>query len=138
MNFEFEFFLTFSIQREKIRPWSEFAEQKSFNAPVGLQQWTKRLLKNVEHYQANYVITFLLLMVYCILTSPLLLIALSVSGIGKEANQLLIINIPPNNASIALPVWICIAPPPICYNAVNAVLLNDLKAGLDPVNFFLT
>jgi len=72
-------------QREKIRPWSEFAEQKSFNAPVGLQQWTKRLIKNVEHYQANYVITFLILMVYCILTSPLLLIALAVSGIGSYA-----------------------------------------------------
>jgi len=71
--------------REKIRPWSEFAEQKSFNAPVGLQQWTKRLIKNVEHYQANYVITFLILMVYCILTSPLLLIALAVSGIGSYA-----------------------------------------------------
>jgi len=36
-------------QRDKIRPWSEFAEQKSFGAPVSMQEWTKRLLKNIEH-----------------------------------------------------------------------------------------
>ena len=63
-----------------------------------MQEWTKvhlinvithsiifffqRLLKNIEHYQANYIITFMLLMVYCILTSPLLLIALAVSATG--------------------------------------------------------
>jgi len=70
-------------QRDKIRPWSEFAEQKSFGAPVSMQEWTKRLLKNIEHYQANYIITFMLLMVYCILTSPLLLIALAVSATGS-------------------------------------------------------
>jgi len=69
--------------RDKIRPWSEFAEQKSFGAPVSMQEWTKRLLKNIEHYQANYIITFMLLMVYCILTSPLLLIALAVSATGS-------------------------------------------------------
>jgi len=72
-------------QREKIRPWSEFSEQKSFTAPVGLQEWTKRLVKNVEHYQSNYIILFLLLMMYCILTSPLLLIALAVSATGSYA-----------------------------------------------------
>jgi len=70
-------------QREKIRPWSEFADQKSFAAPVSMQEWTKRILKNIEHYQANYIITFMLLMVYCILTSPLLLIALAVSATGS-------------------------------------------------------
>jgi len=70
-------------QREKIRPWSEFADQKAFSAPVSMQEWTKRLLKNIEHYQANYIITFMLLMVYCILTSPLLLIALAVSATGS-------------------------------------------------------
>lgn len=69
--------------REKIRPWSEFADQKAFSAPVSMQEWTKRLLKNIEHYQANYIITFMLLMVYCILTSPLLLIALAVSATGS-------------------------------------------------------
>jgi len=70
-------------QRDKIRPWSEFADQKAFSAPVSMQEWTKRLLKNIEHYQANYIITFMLLMVYCILTSPLLLIALAVSATGS-------------------------------------------------------
>lgn len=82
--------------REKIRPWSEFADQKAFAAPVSMQEWTKRLLKNIEHYQANYIITFMLLMVYCILTSPLLLIALAVSATGSyvvskhEGQQLVI------------------------------------------------
>lgn len=72
-------------QREKIKPWSEFSEQKSFSAPAGLQEWSKRMVKNVEHYQSNYIILFLLLMVYCILTSPLLLIALAVSATGSYA-----------------------------------------------------
>jgi len=72
-------------QREKIKPWSEFSEQKSFSAPAGLQEWSKRIVKNVEHYQSNYIILFLLLMVYCILTSPLLLIALAVSATGSYA-----------------------------------------------------
>ena len=72
-----------SIQREKIRAWSEFADQKAFTAPVSMQEWTKRLVKNVEHYQANYIITFLVLMIYCVLTSPLLLIALAVSATGE-------------------------------------------------------
>merc|ERR1711970_1232122 len=70
-------------QREKIRAWSEFADQKAFTAPVSMQEWTKRLVKNVEHYQANYIITFLVLMIYCVLTSPLLLIALAVSATGS-------------------------------------------------------
>jgi len=83
-------------QREKIRPWAEFADQKAFAAPVSMQEWTKRLLKNIEHYQANYIITFMLLMVYCILTSPLPLIALAVSATGSyvvskhEGQQLVI------------------------------------------------
>ena len=71
------------VQREKIRAWSEFADQKAFTAPVSMQEWTKRLVKNVEHYQANYIITFLVLMIYCVLTSPLLLIALAVSATGE-------------------------------------------------------
>jgi len=70
-------------QREKIRAWSEFADQKAFTAPVSMQEWAKRLVKNVEHYQANYIITFLVLMIYCVLTSPLLLIALAVSATGS-------------------------------------------------------
>merc|ERR1712193_304493 len=62
-----------NAQREKIRPWSEFAEQKEFFAPAGLQEWTKRAIKNVSHYQSNYIIVFLVLMTYCVLTSALLL-----------------------------------------------------------------
>ena len=75
--------ITIILQREKIRAWSEFADQKAFTAPVSMQEWTKRLVKNVEHYQANYIITFLVLMIYCVLTSPLLLIALAVSATGE-------------------------------------------------------
>ena len=72
------------IQREKIRAWNEFADQKSFTAPATIQEWSKRLVRNVEYYQANYIITFLILMLYCILTSPLLLIALAVSATGRK------------------------------------------------------
>ncbi|XP_028401442.1 prenylated Rab acceptor protein 1-like [Dendronephthya gigantea] len=67
-------------KRSKIRPWSEFLDMKRFSKPKNSSEMTSRMTKNVEVYQANYVFIFLGLATYCVLTSPILLIALSISG----------------------------------------------------------
>ncbi len=41
---------------------------------------SKRLLKNADHFQSNYVFVFLVLFIYCLVTSPLLLIVLAAAG----------------------------------------------------------
>ncbi|XP_048476566.1 prenylated Rab acceptor protein 1 [Rhincodon typus] len=65
-------------RRLTIRPWASFIDQKRFSRPKNFGELCKRLVKNVEHFQSNYVFVFLGLIVYCVITSPMLLIALVV------------------------------------------------------------
>ncbi|GFY62919.1 prenylated Rab acceptor protein 1 [Trichonephila inaurata madagascariensis] len=64
-------------RKEKIRPWSQFLDVKMFHIPTSFPKCTTRVVKNVEYFQSNYIIVFIGLIVYCILTSPLLLIAIA-------------------------------------------------------------
>ncbi|GIY60549.1 prenylated Rab acceptor protein 1 [Caerostris darwini] len=64
-------------KKEKIRPWSQFLDVKMFHIPASFPKCTARVVKNVEYFQSNYIIVFIGLIVYCILTSPLLLIAIA-------------------------------------------------------------
>lgn len=60
-----------------IRSWSEFLNtSRMLKAPSNTQQLTRRLLSNLSHFQGNYLCVSLILVVYCILTSPLLLLAI--------------------------------------------------------------
>ncbi|XP_037090908.1 prenylated Rab acceptor protein 1-like [Pollicipes pollicipes] len=61
----------------EIRPWIQFINVNSFGKPDSLPRWSKRLVKNIDHFQSNYVFVFIGLFVYCLLTSPLLLIAMA-------------------------------------------------------------
>uniref|UniRef100_A0A670K418 PRA1 family protein n=1 Tax=Podarcis muralis TaxID=64176 RepID=A0A670K418_PODMU len=61
-----------------IRPWANFIDQRRFGKPRNFGELCKRLVRNVEYFQSNYVFVFLGLIVYCLITSPLLLIALAV------------------------------------------------------------
>lgn len=45
--------------------------------PVSIQQWSKRIVTNLKNFQSNYICVFFILFIYCILTSPLLLLVLS-------------------------------------------------------------
>nr|XP_002126562.1 prenylated Rab acceptor protein 1-like [Ciona intestinalis] len=63
-------------RRNSVRPWSDFINTNKFRKPSSISQWTKRSVKNMEHYQTNYLFVFSGLIIYCIITSPLLLIAL--------------------------------------------------------------
>uniref|UniRef100_UPI00358F2104 prenylated Rab acceptor protein 1 n=1 Tax=Myxine glutinosa TaxID=7769 RepID=UPI00358F2104 len=65
-------------RRSGVRPWSTFIDQRRFTRPGDFGVWCRRLVANFEHFQSNYVFIFLGLLVYCVLTSPLLLLALAV------------------------------------------------------------
>lgn len=64
--------------RAAIRPWGAFVDQRCFSRPRNLGELCQRLVRNVEYYQSNYVFVFLGLIVYCVVTSPMLLVALAV------------------------------------------------------------
>ena len=44
-----------SKRREEIRPWGSFVKTTNFEPPQSLPKWSKRLYKNIEHFQSNYV-----------------------------------------------------------------------------------
>ncbi|XP_058876454.1 prenylated Rab acceptor protein 1-like isoform X1 [Acipenser ruthenus] len=68
----------FDRRRSTIRPWAVFVDQRRFSKPKNLGELCKRLVKNVEHFQSNYIFVLLGLILYCIISSPMLLIALAV------------------------------------------------------------
>ncbi|XP_077624258.1 prenylated Rab acceptor protein 1 [Crocuta crocuta] len=65
-------------RRATIRPWGSFVDQRRFSRPRNLGELCQRLVRNVEYYQSNYVFVFLGLILYCVVTSPMLLVALAV------------------------------------------------------------
>ncbi|KFM57392.1 Prenylated Rab acceptor protein 1, partial [Stegodyphus mimosarum] len=48
-----------------------------FHLPPSFPKCTTRVVRNIDYFQSNYIIVFIGLIVYCILTSPLLLIAIA-------------------------------------------------------------
>ncbi|KAJ0066308.1 hypothetical protein NL108_010942, partial [Boleophthalmus pectinirostris] len=65
-------------RRVSIRPWASFVDQRKFSKPRNFGELCKRVVKNVEIYNSNYTFIFLGLILYCIISSPMLLIALAV------------------------------------------------------------
>ncbi|KAL4229412.1 Prenylated Rab acceptor protein 1 [Mactra antiquata] len=63
--------------RDGIRPWGDFVNTSKFQTPKSVAPIPKRVMKNIEHFQSNYLFVFLGLVVFCILTSPMLLVALA-------------------------------------------------------------
>ncbi|XP_053737099.1 prenylated Rab acceptor protein 1 [Synchiropus splendidus] len=65
-------------RRLSIRPWASFVDQRKFSKPRNFGEFCQRVVKNVEVYNSNYTFIFLGLILYCIISSPMLLIALAV------------------------------------------------------------
>merc|ERR1711936_208880 len=65
----------FGKRRANIRPFGVFFNTSNFQAPPSAGRLTKRLYKNVEYFQSNYVMVF-----NGLITSPLLLIVIAASG----------------------------------------------------------
>jgi hypothetical protein len=69
-----------NARRATIRPFGTFFNTKNFQVPPSAGRLSKRMLKNVDYFQSNYVLVFLVLFVYCLITSPLLLVVLALAG----------------------------------------------------------
>ena len=85
--------------RENIRPLGTFCNTANFQVgwlsssslvnyhskvPPSLGRFTKRFFKNIDYFQSNYVLVFLVLVLYCLISSPMLLIVIAVSGIAAH------------------------------------------------------
>lgn len=64
------------ITRQNVRPWSEFLQTANFKTVASVPRLTNRIIRNLGYFQSNYLFVFLGLIVYCLLTSPLILIVL--------------------------------------------------------------
>lgn len=61
-----------------VQSWSEFFNtSRMMKAPSNTHQLTRRLLSNLSYFQGNYLCVSLVLVIYCILTLPLLLLAIA-------------------------------------------------------------
>lgn len=75
-------------RRQKVKPWSEFVNSKRFEAPANIPSLGRRLARNIDYFQTNYMYVFAVLIAYCLLTSPLLLICIAASLGGCYILQL--------------------------------------------------
>jgi len=64
-------------KRESVKPWGEFVNYNKFKLPKSIAPVGKRVITNVERFQSNYVFVFMGLVVFCIITSPMLLVAIA-------------------------------------------------------------
>lgn len=65
--------------RQNIRPWTTFFNTSYFKTPPSVQKLTQRIVRNIMYFQSNYFIVSLILTLYCLITSPLLLLAVCCS-----------------------------------------------------------
>ncbi|XP_029307591.1 prenylated Rab acceptor protein 1 [Cottoperca gobio] len=65
-------------RRMSIRPWASFVDQRKFSKPRNFGELCQRVVKNVDNFNSNYTFIFMGLILYCIISSPMLLIALAV------------------------------------------------------------
>merc|ERR1711923_30193 len=67
-------------KRANLRPFGTFFNTSNFQVPPSAGRLSKRLYKNVEYFQSNYVLVFLVLVLYCLISSPWLLIVIAAAG----------------------------------------------------------
>ncbi|KAF2896361.1 hypothetical protein ILUMI_09824 [Ignelater luminosus] len=63
-------------KRQKVRPWLVFIQTSNFKVPPSVPRLSRRIMRNIEYFQSNYLFVFLGLIAYCLITSPLLLFAI--------------------------------------------------------------
>merc|ERR1712156_478538 len=67
-------------RRANLRPVGTFFNTANFQVPPSAGRLSKRLIKNIDYFQSNYVLVFLVLVLYCLISSPLLLIVIAAAG----------------------------------------------------------
>ena len=55
----------FQKTREGVKPWSEFVNTNKFRLPRSVAPLGKRIVKNIEVFQGNYMFVFLGLVAFC-------------------------------------------------------------------------
>ncbi|KAG9355781.1 hypothetical protein JZ751_000622 [Albula glossodonta] len=68
----------FDRRRMAMQPWSGFVDQRRFSKPRNFGELCQRVVRNLDTYHSNYTFIFLGLILYCIISSPMLLLALAV------------------------------------------------------------
>lgn len=69
----------YMLFKQNVRPWTTFFNMSYFKSPPSLQKLTQRIVRNIVYFQSNYIIVSLVLTLYCLLTTPILLIAVCCS-----------------------------------------------------------
>ncbi|XP_067207993.1 prenylated Rab acceptor protein 1 [Linepithema humile] len=75
-------------RKANVRPWSLFLNTSNIRPPPNITRLSKRVVKNIEYFQSNYLFVFIGLVIYCLITSPLLLLTVIASlGICYKLSQ---------------------------------------------------
>merc|ERR1712228_925374 len=69
-------------RRANLRPVGTFFNTANFQVPPSAGRLSKRLVKNVDYFQSSYVLVFLILVLYCLISSLLLIV---IAGAGGAA-----------------------------------------------------
>merc|ERR1712002_129640 len=67
-------------RRANLRPVGTFFNTANFQVPPSAGRLSKRVVKNLEFFQSNYVCVFIILVLYCLISSPLLLFVIAGAG----------------------------------------------------------
>ncbi|KAL7677829.1 hypothetical protein ACOME3_004062 [Neoechinorhynchus agilis] len=72
----------YQSQKNSVRPWLEFLNTSRISLPKTPRRAIRRVLSNVEYFQSNYFIIFVVLGIYSIVTSPLILLVVIIMLLG--------------------------------------------------------
>lgn len=53
-------------RKANIRPWSLFLNTANIRPPPNISRLSKRIVKNIEYFQSNYLFVFIGLVIYCL------------------------------------------------------------------------
>ncbi|XP_060652542.1 prenylated Rab acceptor protein 1 [Drosophila nasuta] len=72
--------------RRSLRPWTVFFNIGNFKTAVSMQRLNNRIMRNLSYFQSNYIFVFIVLMIYCLITSPLTLFV--VAGVAYGCHRI--------------------------------------------------
>ena len=53
-------------RKANVRPWSLFLNTSNIRPPPSLPRLSKRIVRNIEYFQSNYLFVFVGLVIYCL------------------------------------------------------------------------
>lgn len=53
-------------RKTQMKPWAEFFRSSRFSKPKTVAEAGRRVVKNLEDYQSNYILITILLFFYCV------------------------------------------------------------------------